>query len=196
MLHHPEITANPMCAMCHTPQNYPQSLAIISGLLYWSYVRLVGKLSIESSWYGRCWCAGPAHSHPTPVANSAASLLMSVLRMFHINSKIWAEMWRECYGPFPVTVGLDKGDVVSWATSPPPNEIWFCTAPLLYDEMHLWCKACQGSTSKDSLRPYPYCTTASPLFNHLQYPNYLRSIASPLETRALASWAHLISEIQ
>ena len=67
---------------------------------------------------------------------------------------------------------------------------------LLCDEMHLWCKACQGSTSKDTLRPYPYCTTASPLFNHHQYPNYLRSIASPLETRALASWAHLITERQ
>ncbi len=83
---------------------------------------------------------------------------------------------------------------------------WTCDAlisrPLLLcDEMHLWCKVCQGSTLRATPGQAPLhnplhhlMQCPNPLFNHHQYPNYLRSIASPLETRALASWVHLTTE--
>ena len=61
---------------------------------------------------------------------------------------------------------------------------------LLCDEMHLWCKACQGSSPNPASGQTPNCTTAAPLFNH--HPHNLRVPTAPLVTRALASWAPLI----
>ncbi len=36
-----------MCAICHTPQNYPQSLAVVSGNVKFLDLRLVLKMSIS-----------------------------------------------------------------------------------------------------------------------------------------------------